>query len=84
MIVAFSYLFCIGCISGLDKLEYLQSHTNRDIYKKAYGLIDKYFSHEEGQDEIADIAPAVNQGQFTFNIPDSTTDNMGMENHLDF
>lgn len=52
---------------GLDKIEKLQQHENNDIYKKAYNIIDKYFSEE--QEEDAALAPAVNsQGGFTFGI----------------
>lgn len=31
---------------GLDKIERLQQHTNEDIYKLAYTIIDTYFSSE--------------------------------------
>ena len=30
---------------GLDKLEKLQQHKNKDIYKLAYTIIDKYFNN---------------------------------------
>lgn len=32
---------------GLDKIEYLQSHENRDIYYKAFLIIENYFGNEE-------------------------------------
>jgi hypothetical protein len=35
-------LFIEAC-SGLDKIEFLQSHQNQKIYKKAYTIIDTYF-----------------------------------------
>lgn len=55
--------------TGLDKIEYLQSHTNQDIYQKAYTMIDKYFSHDEA-DEDNTLAPQQNQqGQFAFGVP---------------
>ena len=31
-------------ISGLDKLEPLQSHENEEIYKSVYDIIDTYFT----------------------------------------
>ena len=31
---------------GVDKIEKLQQHTNEDIYKLAYAIIDKYFELE--------------------------------------
>lgn len=52
---------------GLDKIEKLQQHENTEIYKKAYNLIDKYFS-DEAEEDIG-IMPAVdNQGSFTFGV----------------
>ena len=29
---------------GLDKIEYLQEHQNKHIYKRASGIIENYFS----------------------------------------
>lgn len=51
--------------SGLDKIEFLQSHENQEIYQKAFDLIEHYFGVEE---EDASLAPQVdqNQGQFIF------------------
>jgi len=52
---------------GLDKIEKLQEHENTDIYKKAYGIIDKYFS-DEGEED-SNVAPAINNnGAFSFGI----------------
>lgn len=33
-----------GC-GGLDRIEYLQSHTNEEIYKLTYEIIDSYFRY---------------------------------------
>lgn len=57
-----------GCY-GLDKIEFLQSHENMEIYQKAFDIIEHYFGMEE---EDAQIAPAVDAGnqQFQFNAPD--------------
>ncbi|NP_001171841.1 importin subunit alpha-7 [Saccoglossus kowalevskii] len=57
---------------GLDKIEFLQSHENQDIYQKAFDIIEHYFGSEE---EDAKIAPQVDQNaeQFQFggqeNVP---------------
>ncbi|XP_043540975.1 importin subunit alpha-6 isoform X1 [Chiloscyllium plagiosum] len=50
---------------GLDKIEFLQSHENQEIYQKAFDLIEHYFGIEE---EDSSIAPQVdeNQQQFIF------------------
>lgn len=34
-------------ISGLDKIEFLQSHENMDVYHKAYDIIEQYFGSED-------------------------------------
>merc|ERR1712168_1606423 len=51
---------------GLDKIEFLQSHENTDIYQKAFDIIERYFGSEE---EDKGIAPQVNQSnqQYQFN-----------------
>uniref|UniRef100_G3ST52 Importin subunit alpha n=1 Tax=Loxodonta africana TaxID=9785 RepID=G3ST52_LOXAF len=50
---------------GLDKIEFLQSHENQEIYQKAFDLIEHYFGVEE---EDSSIVPQVdeNQQQFVF------------------
>ncbi|XP_053561786.1 importin subunit alpha-5 isoform X2 [Bombina bombina] len=50
---------------GLDKIEFLQSHENQEIYQKAFDLIEHYFGTE---DEDSGIAPQVdlNQQQYIF------------------
>ncbi|MGH0183770.1 UNVERIFIED_CONTAM: hypothetical protein FKN15_012927 [Acipenser sinensis] len=50
---------------GLDKIEFLQSHENQDIYQKAFDLIEHYFGVDE---EDPSLAPQVddNQQQFLF------------------
>lgn len=63
------YNFFLCAFSGLDKIEYLQSHENMEIYQKAFDMIEHYFGTEE---EDAVIAPQVDAGnqQFQFNAPD--------------
>lgn len=46
---------------GLDKIEFLQSHENLDIYQKAFDIIEKYFGSDE---EDGKLAPQIdNQAQ---------------------
>eukprot|EP00069_Balaena_mysticetus_P010661 bmy_06840T0 len=49
----------------LDKIEFLQSHENQEIYQKAFDLIEHYFGVE---DDDPSIVPQVdeNQQQFVF------------------
>ncbi|XP_017859998.1 PREDICTED: importin subunit alpha [Drosophila arizonae] len=53
-------------LGGLDKLEALQQHENEEVYKKAYALIDTYFS--AGDDEAEkELAPQEVNGALEFN-----------------
>ncbi|TPX62668.1 hypothetical protein PhCBS80983_g00301 [Powellomyces hirtus] len=54
--------------TGVEKIYQLQLHDNADIYKKAYTIIDKYFSDE---DDDTGMAPEVDQTTGTFAFPDS-------------
>ncbi|XP_059805090.1 importin subunit alpha-7-like isoform X1 [Hemitrygon akajei] len=50
---------------GLDKIEFLQSHENQEIYQKAFDLIEHHFGVEE---EDSSITPQVDENtqQFLF------------------
>lgn len=63
------YTVLIEQCYGLDKIEFLQSHPNIDIYQKAFDIIERYFSSEE---EDTRIVPSIDsQGQqFQFTAPD--------------
>ncbi|KAG0057509.1 Importin alpha subunit (Karyopherin alpha subunit) (Serine-rich RNA polymerase I suppressor protein) [Gryganskiella cystojenkinii] len=52
---------------GMEKIHNLQAHDNVEIYKKAYTIIDKYFSDEDDEDN--ELAPGVDQstGAYAFN-----------------
>ncbi|XP_014244611.1 importin subunit alpha-7 [Cimex lectularius] len=58
---------------GLDKIEFLQSHENMEIYQKAFGIVDRYFN---GEDEDTGVLPDVTisgsgeTGSYVFNPPD--------------
>lgn len=56
---------------GLDKLERLQNHPNKDIYKKALQILRTYFETDELE---TGLEPEAQTGQFAFggqNIPSS-------------
>ena len=55
--------------TGLDKIEFLQSHENVEIYQKAFEIIERYFGTE---DEESAIAPSVENNEFAFGSADST------------
>jgi len=49
---------------GLEKIEYLQNHENQEIYKKAFDIVEKYFS---GDETDAALDPQITGQQYTFN-----------------
>lgn len=54
-------------IAGLDKIEFLQSHENMDIYKRVFQMIEDYFG---GEEDDTNVAPAVDPNapqEFQFN-----------------
>lgn len=52
-------------MGALDKLEQLQNHENEDVYKKAFQLIEAYFS--ESDDVNPECAPKEVNGALEFN-----------------
>lgn len=58
-----------GC-GGLDKIEYLQSHENPEIYHRAFNLIEQYFSNEDTETNINPALDTNNQ-QYQFNVTQS-------------
>lgn len=57
-------------VLGLDKIEFLQSHENLDIYQKSFEIIENYFGSEE---EDGRLAPAVSSttDQYQFSTDQS-------------
>ncbi|GFT69832.1 putative RNA-directed DNA polymerase from transposon X-element, partial [Nephila pilipes] len=53
----------------LDKIEYLQSHENMEIYQKAFDIIEHYFGLDEEDAQVAPQVDPANQ-QFQFSAPD--------------
>ncbi|KAK7571225.1 hypothetical protein V9T40_014829 [Parthenolecanium corni] len=41
------YAVIVEECDGLDKIEFLQSHENMDVYHKAYDIIEQYFGSED-------------------------------------
>lgn len=56
-------------VGGLDKLENLQKHENEEIYKKAYSIVDTFFSCND--DHATDLAPQEVNGALEFNTSKS-------------
>lgn len=57
---------------GVDKLETLQEHENKDVYDRAVRIIEKYFGGEE-EDESENLAPVQGDGQsFSFGFSKNT------------
>lgn len=54
---------------GLDKIEFLQSHQNMEIYQKAFDIIERYFGSDEEDTRLAPTVDSEGQ-QFQFNAPD--------------
>nr|KAJ3409156.1 Importin alpha subunit (Karyopherin alpha subunit) (Serine-rich RNA polymerase I suppressor protein) [Polyrhizophydium stewartii] len=52
---------------GMEKIHQLQMHENTEIYRKAYAVIDRYFSDET--EDATGIEPEVDQETGTFAFP---------------
>lgn len=59
---------------GLDKIEFLQSHENREIYQKAFDIIERYFGTEE---EDKALAPQMDQASQQYQFSGDTSTPMG-------
>jgi hypothetical protein len=61
---------------GLDLIEGLQRHENRDIYQRTLALLKNYFEVEDGNEtkESENLAPAATQQQFTFSAQPANND----------
>ncbi|KAI8792170.1 importin subunit alpha-1-like [Biomphalaria glabrata] len=63
-------------VGGLDKIEQLQNHENQQVYKKAYDIIEKYFS-EEGEDESLVPQAGAEANQYQFNTENIQNQSQG-------
>lgn len=67
--LSYSIFFLFFC-EGLDKIEFLQGHENREIYQKSFDIIERFFSTEE-EDKV--IAPQLDQNaqQYQFGMQEN-------------
>lgn len=64
------YLFCLlPTPTGLDKIEFLQSHDNPEIYRKSFEIIEEYFSQDD--DESTQLVPNVEGQEFQFGVEEN-------------
>lgn len=57
---------------GLDKIEFLQSHENGEIYQKAFGIIERYFGSDEDDPRVAPSVQETEQGIEQFDFRDQS------------
>lgn len=53
--------------TGLEKIEYLQEHRNKDIYVKASKIIQKYFQDKDELEADSMVEPDSNMEIYQFN-----------------
>lgn len=58
----------------MDKIEFLQSHVNMEIYQKAFDIIEHFFGTEE---EDGNVAPPGNPDQQQFHFTSDQSVPMG-------
>lgn len=58
---------------GLDKIEYLQSHENQEIYEKAFYIIGRFFGEDDDEGGMA--LPPMTNNEFIFNNPPPDANN---------
>ncbi|XP_044761473.1 importin subunit alpha-7 isoform X2 [Coccinella septempunctata] len=59
---------------GLDKIEFLQSHENIEVYQKAFDIIEHFFGTDE---EDANVAPSVDPEQQQYHFSSDQSVPMG-------
>jgi hypothetical protein len=79
------YALFIEEVGGMEKIHDCQNNANEEIYMKAYNIIEKYFSDEEGDAEnMAETNPQVNQdGHFGFGATQQQQQNFNFANGAD-
>ncbi|CAF1283799.1 unnamed protein product [Adineta ricciae] len=66
---------------GLDKIENLQTHANREIYQQSYDIIEKYFS-ADNDDDISSMSQVPGIEEFPFG--NNSTNQTVPETNLQF
>lgn len=61
-------LFIEEC-GGMELIHQLQTHDNEDVYKKAYHIIDRYFSEEDTEEMTDDATPQAFSFQSNVEVP---------------
>lgn len=68
------YVLAIEECYGLDKIEFLQTHDNIDIYQKAFEMIERFFSADDDEEDVG-LVPEIDPNQadqFQFGTPEQT------------
>ena len=58
---------------GLDKIEYLQQHQNREIYEKSYKIINTYFYDDDDVEVDSSVMPDATPDSYAFSAAASAT-----------
>lgn len=66
-------VYCIVFL-GLDKIEFLQSHENMEIYQKSFDIIEHFFGTEE---EDSNVAPSIDSDQQQYQFSSDQSVPMG-------
>lgn len=62
---------------GVDHIEALQEHSNEDVYKAAYRIIEKYYSEEGVEEEDQELAPqASSDGNYQMQTVEAAENNI--------
>jgi len=62
---------------GLDKIESLQNHSNRDIHQQSYEIIERFFSEDDEEEDLSDMnsTPTMFNGIRDFDFAANTSGN---------
>lgn len=63
------YALYIEECGGMDLIHQLQTHENEDVYKKAYHIIDRYFTEEDTEEMTDEAHPQSFSFQSNVDVP---------------